>query len=367
MGFRRVDPRVLCWARTNAEHYPLPDERVTVVPYPEEPNDGGFRYLHRARNIGTRNFYGSVGQERRWIMDQAGGQPPEAILCHFGHIALRLLPVAEALMVPLVAHFHGLDLSSGLRNKWYRWSLLGHIRRFSDVVVVGSHQKKWMLDHGMPRHRVHLIPCGVPTSDFQPAINVPRRGIRFITVSRLTEFKGVDYSIRAFAILLQRAPDATLTIIGDGPEFSRLSDLVTTLGLADRVIMAGSLPQSAVRRHLQDSDVFLQHSLVGRNGWVEGFGVSIAEAAACGLPVVVTECGGIIDQVVDGQTGFVIAQRDVSAMAAAMVRLSEDRELRIRLGAAARERMESRFDTPGQTEKLERVLMTAMRRHDNGN
>ena len=165
------------------------------------------------------NFYGSVGREFKHLGDLAAHHRPQVMLCHFGSAALRLLPVAEKLGIPLVAHFHGQDVSSSLRNRWYRWSIIPALSRFAAVVVVGSHQRQWMLRHGVPEERVHLIPCGVPTEQFRPAGAQRTDGVvQFVAVSRLVAWKGVDYTLRAFAAVHAAVPQARLAIVGDGPD-----------------------------------------------------------------------------------------------------------------------------------------------------
>ena len=99
--------------------------------------------------------------------------------------------------------------------------------------------------------------------------------------------------------------------------------------------------------------MFLQHSLEK-----EGFGVSIVEAAACGLPVVVTAVPGIVgEHVLAGQTGLCVPEKDVSAMALAMLELVRSPDLRQRLGKAGRERAVTLYDSSLQTRRLEKVLM----------
>lgn len=362
VGMRRLRPRVVCWSHQNREAYPLNGTPVSEVPFPLAPHEGPKRWAHRLRNMHRWNFYATPRNEARYLVSLVQQDRPSVILCHYGHIALRMLPVARRMGIPLVAHFHGLDVSSGLQNRWYRWSLLKALRSFAAVVVVGSHQRQWMLQRGMPDKQVHLIPCGVPTSEFLPAVNTSPTPLRFICISRLTDFKGVDYSLHAFAQVAKRRADVQLTIIGDGPARSGLEALAASLNVAERVCFLGNLANIDARQRLQESHVFLQHSLDGRDGWIEGFGVSIAEAASCGLPVVVSRCGGIVDQVVEMGTGFIVEQRDVRAMGKAMLRLAENAELRQRMGQAGRRRMTAHFDTAGQVRKLEQVLLEAMRR-----
>jgi glycosyltransferase involved in cell wall biosynthesis len=148
-------------------------------------------------------------------------------------------------------------------------------------------------------------------------------------------------------------PRAQLVIAGEGPEREGLEALVAELGLRDNVCFTGWLSQDEIRQALRLSDVFVQHSLVP-----EGWPVSVAEASAMGLPVVVTPCGGLAEQVVDGVTGLMVPTRDVHCMQEAMLGLARDPDLRTRMGMAGRTRMIQEFDVKGQIAKLEEALMT---------
>jgi glycosyltransferase involved in cell wall biosynthesis len=311
-------------------------------------------------NLGSGNFFGAVGVEKRRMVDVLRRENASAILCHFGQNALRVLPAAEAAGIPLVVHFHGLDISSSLNNRWYRWSLKRSLPKFAAIVCVGSQQKERLIGLGVAADRIHLIPCGVPVSRFPLSRRPPDpAGIRFICVSRLVEWKGVDFCIKAFARLGEKLPGSRLVIVGDGAERAKLETLAAELGVAKAVEFTGSQSELQVRAHFESADIFLQHSLNHSSGWFEGFGVSVAEASAMGLPVVVSACGGMLDQVVDGATGIIVPQRDDLAMSDAMLRLGVDPALRARMGDQGRERMVRHFDTELQVAKLEQVLMDA--------
>jgi glycosyltransferase involved in cell wall biosynthesis len=285
---------------------------------------------------------------------------PSVVLCHFGYVALRLLDVAQESGVPMVAHFHGRDVASMLRFAAYRRSLLKNLRRFDEIVVVGTHQRQWMLEQGCRPERVHLIPCGVPTEQFVQGARTPSDTIRFAAVSRLADMKGPEYTLKAFALSKARIPRSSLVMVGDGPMRADLERAAVELGVADSVRFTGSVSPEEVRRELVACDVFLQHSVVvPGTGDCEGFGVSVAEAASAGLPVVSTLCPGIVDQVVDGATGFLVPQRDAEAMAARMVQLARDPELRASMGTAGRQRAVSCFDVEKQLRELEDVLIRA--------
>jgi glycosyltransferase involved in cell wall biosynthesis len=332
-----------------------------VLPYDAEPQARGDHWLYRVRNVASRNFYATVGAERRHIRQWIDRSGAAVLLSHFGHIGLRMLPVARELNLPLVVHFHGMDLSSMLHNRWYRWSLVNAIPSFHAMIVVGRHQRQRLLALGGDPTRIHLIPCGVPADQFQAVARPPSpQVIRYICVCRLQPFKGVDYVIRAFWKVLRHGVHAHLDIIGDGGYRAALERLSQDLDLGPHITFHGFQPNREVRRRLAASDVYVQHSLEDPSGWIEGFGVSVAEAAATGLPVVVTRTGGIVDQVIDGRTGILVEQRNVPSTAEAMRKLALDPEMRLRMGLAASDHVRSRFDTARQIRRLEDVLLTAL-------
>ena len=362
--FSRVRPEIISWTHENADDFPLGEVPIRLLDTKEDPNEGKGRWWWRVRNLPSGNFYGTQGEELEKIVAMWRESRPDVVLCHFGHVGLRFLPAARQLGIPVVVHFHGHDIGSGLDNRWYRWSLRRSLPGFAAAVCVGSHQRKRLIQLGMPEDRTHLIPCGVPTAEFTPPPRNPNNeSLQFICVSRLIEWKGQHIAIDAFADIAEKIPGAKLVIVGDGPDEDSLRQKTRKLGVAERVEFTGSCSPESVKQHLRQSDVFLQHSLTHPSGWGEGFGVSIAEASSTGLPVVVTPCGGIADQVVDGETGIIVPERDRAAMARAMLELATSPDLRRQMGEAGRKRMAEQFDTNLQVEKLEDVLLRVCSRN----
>ena len=320
------------------------------------------KWFYRLRCISGWNFYAPVGEERKKIERWMFQVKPDVILAQFGTTGLGILPVAKEFDIPVVVHFHGFDLSSALNNRWYRWSLLSNLNDFSVVVVVGNHQKDWMLEHGVNENSIHLIPCGVPTDEYiYRETKKGRKKIRFIVVSRLVEKKGIEFTIKAFAIVKQNYSEVEFRIFGDGPLEGVLQDLVKDLGLEESVKFKGSIPPDRVKEEMIFADVFLQHSIEASTGDLEGSPVSTAEASSCGLPLVCSNAKGIIDQVIDGKTGFLVKEKDYKAMAEKMLILARDPELRSKMGQEGRKHMINFFDTKKQIAKLEDVLLNCVK------
>lgn len=363
-GIERLEAHALVWHFVNQDVFGTDDIVVHELDYeaPPEPREKSRRWLFWLRHLPRRNFYGSIGKEAVEIRRILTQTKPDVMLCQFGWTGLRLAPIAQAMGIPMAVHFHGMDLSSALRNRWYRWSLLSAMKHFAAVVVVGSHQREWMLAHGMPADKVHLIPCGVPVDAFSYSRPQKRDNLalRFIAVSRLVEKKGYAYTFKAFKKVLDELPEARLDIYGDGRLRNELLELVEELGLSEKVIFHGGVSVEEVRRAMTEADIFVQHSIVASNGDAEGSPVSSMEAAAMGLPIVATVSPGFVDQVMDGETGYLVRQRGVDAMAERMLRLANDAALRETMGKAARERMVEHFDTKKQIAKLENVLLSCV-------
>ena len=191
---------------------------------------------------------------------------------------------------------------------------------------------------GLDTAKARVIHPGIDPSFFAP---LPERraspALRIITVGSLVWVKGTTYALQAFRLLLDRGIAARLTLVGDGPEKQRILYTIEDLGLRDHVELAGRLTPVEVRDRLQESDVFVLPSLS------EGFCNAAVEAMGCGVPVVMTNCGGVREGVTDGIEGFIVPVRDPEAMAAAVERLARDPSLRARMGEAGRARVLRQF------------------------
>ena len=350
------------WEIDNSDVYPVNWPLSLRLPHCPYPYDMWWRWWRRLWLAPKRNFYASMGSERRKLEKFIVDSNPNIILGAFGISSLRVIDIALKYKIPVVAHFHGADLSTLLHNRWYRWNLKKYIHYFTRIVVVGSHQKSLVESWGVPTSKIALIPCGVPAKEFAP---MPRgkgtkNRLTYLVVGRMHPNKGVSYTIDAFAAAVKQGLDASLVFVGDGIEMGAVRQQIDQLGLMDRVTLTGYLPSKRVREQMQKADVFVQHSVESADGSCEGFGVSIAEASAMELPVISTHCGGIPDQIINGYNGILVTQRDVSAMADAMLTLGNDSQLRVEMGSAGRRRVIAEFDTVGQIRKLEQVLLDAI-------
>jgi phosphatidylinositol alpha-1,6-mannosyltransferase len=186
---------------------------------------------------------------------------------------------------------------------------------------------------------------GVDSGEIRKRFELENGGVRWLlTVARLEPHKGVDMVLRALPAIIARAPDVRYAVAGKGPEREKLKKLAHKIGVADRVRFLGEVSERDLPALYNLASVYVGASRRAERLGVEGFGISLVEASACGLPVVAGRSGGIPDAVRDGETGFLIPPEDPAAIAEVVSRLLGDGALASRVGAAGRRAVESYYN-----------------------
>lgn len=289
---------------------------------------------------------------------------PKLIHAHFAVDGLYAVPVAEKMKVPLLVTLHGFDvtrsnlsfLTSGrpaLINSvlWRRYLQM----KATGFICVSNFIRNAALRRGFPEHKLMVHYIGTDVEAFKPATDISAQGNNIIHVARLTEKKGTTYLLRAFSILANSYPDATLTIVGDGPLRSSLEEEARTLGVAPRVHFLGSVPFEKTQQLIARSTMLILPSITAANGDAEGLGMVTQEAGALGIPVVVSDSGGIAEAVVNEQTGYIVPEKNVEALADRIGRLLGDHGMARQMGLYAREHIEKNFNIKKQSAKLEGI------------
>lgn len=286
---------------------------------------------------------------------------------HFGPNGVYALPIASALKVPLVVTFHGFDATvragalarGGLFGLRYLLGLPRLKRSAVKVIAVSRFIEARLRAMGFPETSIVQHYIGVDPDRFSP-LPVAERSLDVVCVGRLVDAKGIEELIRAFARVAPRFPESQLRLIGNGPRHGAYADLARTLGLGQRVVFHGALAHQEVARVVAGCAVSVLVSKTGANGSQEAFGLGAIEAAASGLPAIVSRNGGLAETVEDGVTGCVIGEGSVDQLAEALSQFLGDAGLRARFGAAGRARVLERFDLSRQTPKLEDIYAEAV-------
>ena len=245
--------------------------------------------------------------------------------------------------------------------------LLRRIGRTNDVITFVSRYARRRISAALgPTAALEYLPPGVMVDTFRPD-PVARRAVRgryelgnapvLLSVSRLVARKGQDTLIRAFPSILRGVPEATLLIVGDGPDGPRLRSLAGSLGVDRRVLFAGSVPWVDLPAHYAAADVFAMPCRTRGSGLdVEGLGIVFLEASASGLPVVAGQSGGAPETVRPGRTGLVVDGRNVAQVAQSTAGLLVDRDRAARWGAQGREWVTQTWNWDRSAQRLAALL-----------
>lgn len=286
------------------------------------------------------------------------GAGVKAALVETGLMGAFVHEACAQAQLPFVVHFHGVDaFGRELLDSW-----LPHYRKFfasaASVLAVSRAMQTQLLQLGADAERTLLAPYGVAVD--LPALAAPAKAPpHFVAVGRFVEKKAPHLTLQAFAAVHRAVPEARLVMIGDGPLLAACQKWAAENGIADAVTFAGVQSREEVSRRMAASRAFVQHSMVAANGDSEGLPLAILEAGAHGLPVVSTRHAGIPDAVREGVDGFLVNEKDVTAMAEAMLRLAQDAELAAQFGASFRERVVAHYSRANSLERLHGILVAA--------
>ena len=224
------------------------------------------------------------------------------------------------------------------------------VGRAADRVIATCTDEAFELKSlGVDRSRISIVPCGVDISRFSPRGPIEARTSRYriVTVGRMVPRKGTDNIIQALAKLKELGiTDAELWVVGgaagaealgDDAEVKRLGSLATELGVSSSVKFIGQVPRERMPAVLRSADV------VVCTPWYEPFGIVPLEAMGCGVPVIASAVGGLVDTVTDGVTGLHVPPKDPESLAQALAALLPQPNILRAFGKAGVSRVRSRY------------------------
>jgi glycosyltransferase involved in cell wall biosynthesis len=213
------------------------------------------------------------------------------------------------------------------------------------IIAISNFIKSLLTSAGVTENKIFVRYLGIDTERFKPdeearkrlsaEYDLNRSDLILSTVSYLRPIKNPQTIVEACGLLAARNVSFRLLVAGDGEMLTELKELSHRLNIADRILWLGLVPDPSSL--LQASDLFLL-TTVG-----EAFGLVLAEAMACGVPVVATRSGGIIEVIDDGKTGLLVPPLDPAALADAMEQLACDPARRHAMGVAGRQRVLMNF------------------------
>lgn len=287
----------------------------------------------------------------------------QAIHAWFAWSGMRILPVCHSAKIPLITSFHGQDVSRFVHQIPYRHKLQQLFRRGDLFLVRCEAMKKDIVALGCPPEKIIVHYGGINLNKFKPKNREKGRknSVRILMCGRMVEKKGFSYGIRAFSKIVEKHPEASLSIIGEGRFKKRLVKLVRTLKIKDKVKFWGTLPHPRVQKQMREADIFLSPNVISRNKDKEGIPNVIKEAMATALPVISTYHAGIPELVIDAETGFLVPEKDVEALAQRLNYLLSHPQLWSKMGKNARKVVKEKFNLFRQVKELEDIYSKSIK------
>ena len=289
------------------------------------------------------------------ILPMIGRKPYDIIHAHFGPNGLLAAKLRQigAIQGKLVTTFHGYDVN--LLPKKYGTDYYTPLFENCDLYTVNTDfTAEIVIGLGCSRNKMVKLPVGLKVIEyaFEPKKRNAGTQVRILTVARLVEKKGIEFSIKAVASLIPNNPDIFYNIVGEGPLRLELEKLIKELGVSKNIKLVGPCKQEEVIRWYSHSQLFILSSVTSSEGDKEGQGLVLQEAQAKGLPVISTFHNGIPEGILNGVSGFLVPERDVDAIVEKLRYLIEHPDIWLKMGRAGRAFVEKRYDIEKLNDRL---------------
>jgi glycosyltransferase involved in cell wall biosynthesis len=295
-----------------------------------------------------------TGQMEEIVLSFLKSNNVQVVLAEFGPTGCSLMKLCSNAGIRLIVNFHGYD-ATVMPKKWFVRRGYRILAKYADGFVCGSmHFKRILVSLSIPPEKIHVVPCGVELDLF--AGNVEKDPNLVVAVGRLTEKKAPHLAIEAFALAQAEQAALRMEIIGDGPMRSLCEKTIVRRGLEKKVTLHGARDHDFVIRTLSRASIFVQHSIIAENGDQESQGISLLEAMASGLALVVTDHNGFSETVVSGKNGYLVDEADYRKMADRIIQLVREPQRMEALGRQAKITVHKKYGTDTTLKQLRAVL-----------
>jgi glycosyltransferase involved in cell wall biosynthesis len=265
--------------------------------------------------------------------------------------------IARKFHIPSVVHVHGVIGKSNKLLDIAQYSFIktiGHsvFRDATFLVCLTENDAKEIQSCGCPPEKIRLVPNGVDVDKFTPCSKIGDNLL--LWAGRFVPAKGLKYLIEALHFVVKNEPAVKLVLVGDGPFFSKVQNMVKKFDLEKNLIFKGRVSHDDLPDILGTSSLYVLPSLK------EGMPFALLEAMACGNAVICSDIPGINDVITHGENGLLVPTKNSKALANAILRLLIDGDLRKKLGNNARQLMVEKYNWNIISEKIEQVYHDAI-------
>ena len=353
-NLKTYKPFVYCDAVDNLNIFPTDSIRV-------------FKWCGSDKNIFLRFFENRIKRRLKVIYCLLKDKP-SVIHAHYGPEGYIWLKSKRLFNIPMITTFYGFDVNMLVQEDSQWLQKYEQLFRFGDCFLVeGTHMKKCLIELGCPEKKVVVQHLGIDLCKikFVARKRQNTNDINILIAGSFREKKGIPYAVEAVGKVKAKHPhlNLKLTIIGDSngrkkgeKEKQRILGKIKEYQLSDCTRMLGYKPYSALIQELYNHHIFLSPSVTASDGDTEGGApVSIIEASASGMPILSTTHCDIPSIVINNESGYLVPERDVAALAERLEFLVQHPEIWAQMGLIGRKHIEENYDVVKQVQILEKI------------
>jgi len=356
-NLKRYQPLVITAQKRNLDIFPL--EKIYSLSDLSAPN----RFFQKQYSKVT-------GLQYPFFLKLLKNNQVSLLHSHFGNRGYFDLALKRKLAIPQITTFYGHDVSSLPQKERWRERLKDLFQDGDLILAEGHYMKKTLLALGCPDEKVTVQHLGV---DLEKIPFVPRRlndqpTVKILIAGTFREKKGITYALEAFARLAHHYKHVAVTLVGDAGRSQRevnykkeITNLIANRNIAHKVTCLGFLPYPAFIEEAKHNHIFLSPSIHPSDGETEGGApVALIEMSAYGMPIVSTFHCDIPEVVIDGESGFLVPEKDTDGLAERLEHLINHPELWETMGRAGRKHIEADFNIVTQAKRLETLYDTLL-------
>jgi colanic acid/amylovoran biosynthesis glycosyltransferase len=285
----------------------------------------------------------------------------DVLHAHYGPVGNSYRFVRELFGAPLLVSYYGYDCWAVPRKEGpdvYR-------KLFSTadcILILADDMGKQLQQLGCAASKQRKLAVGVRVEDFEFKERTLKPGepVRLLTIARFVEKKGLEYSLQAVAEVQKSGTKILYDLVGDGPLLGNVQKLIADLGLQKTVTLHGYCEGKRVQELMKQAHILMLSSVTAADGDQECTPVSLMDAQAAGMPVLSTRHSGIPEVAPDRRSGFLVPERDVSALAERLEYLCTHPEIWPQMGRNGRKHVEQNYNCDSLSPQLVEIYRSVI-------
>lgn len=219
----------------------------------------------------------------------------------------------------------------------------------TSFITVSKHQKEYLQKWGVEKNKIHVIPVSLGEKTNAKPKQISSKKIQIVSAHRMCWEKNIEGNIRVIKILKEKGYDVTYHIYGDGPDRGQIPYFIDKYNLQNEITYLGKVENNVFKEKLSNYDFFLQlsHS--------EAFGASVIEAQSMGVPAIISNSDGLLEAIIDNETGFAVDSYDIPAASLAIEKLFLNKEKYFQFSQKSIENSHSKFSIDVEINKLQNL------------